>query len=203
MQMTIAAEATAAGSVGSSAQCRQEIFAGDGFAREIHLALPPLRRYALALTRNTSAAEDLVQDALVRGMEKIHLWQPGTDLRAWLFALLRNLYVNGVRRAVREAVMVERIGAKASFACPPSQTKWLELRDLQRGLSKLPEEQRSAVLLIGFEGREYATAASRLGIPIGTVRSRVSRGRTSLRVLTDQGSAPRARSRPSRNRVAA
>jgi RNA polymerase sigma-70 factor, ECF subfamily len=200
--MTSGEETTAARALDSIARWRREQFDNDNFAREIRQALPRLRRYALTLTGNPSAADDLVQETLVRGIEKLHLWQPGTDLRAWLFTLLHNGYINGVRRAKREAVILRMIRSEASFACPPTQTKWLEVRDLQRHLAKLPEDQRSAMMLIGFEGTTYATAASVLGIPIGTVRSRFSRGRASLRVFTEQLPAPRARRRPARKRAA-
>jgi RNA polymerase sigma-70 factor, ECF subfamily len=196
--MTVTEVATAAHPAASSTQCRQEKSVGDGFAQEIDLLSPRLRHYALSLTRNKSAADDLVQETMVRGIEKIHLWRAGTNLRAWLFTILHNLYVNGVRRAAREAARVELIHAEAPLVCPPSQTERLELRDLERGVAKLPEEQRSVVLLIGFEDRPYETVAALLDIPVGTVRSRLSRGRTSLRILTDRAPAPRSRRSRSR-----
>jgi RNA polymerase sigma-70 factor, ECF subfamily len=163
--------------------------------------LPRLRRYALRLTCNASAADDLVQETITRGLEKIHLWQPGTDLRAWLFVILHNLYVSGVRRAVREAAAIKFVLGDSAGA--PPQTDRLELHDLQRSLAKLRAEQRAVLLLIGVEGSRYGEVASFLEIPVGTVRSRLARGRASLRLLTDQQPAPRKRRRQSRRQAAA
>jgi RNA polymerase sigma-70 factor, ECF subfamily len=162
----------------------------DNFAGEIEALLPDLRRYAQYLTRDAAAADDLVQETVARGIEKIHLWRPGTDLRAWLSRILHNLYVSGVRQALRSRAKVEWASAQSLSTCLPRQIAWLELRDLERGLTKLPEEQRSAVMSIGWDGERYETIAARLGIPVGTVRSRLSRGRTRLRELTGGTPAP-------------
>src|SRR5579871_1910044 len=144
------------------------------FARFVEAEIPRLRRYARALTRDATQADDLVQSCLLRAIAKQHLWQPGTDLRAWLFTILHNQHVNNVRRGVREgtAVPVEAVAGDA-----------LQLRDLERALAQLPAEQRQVILLVGLEGMRYEEVATVLGIPIGTVRSRLSRGRESLRVL--------------------
>jgi RNA polymerase sigma-70 factor, ECF subfamily len=163
--------------------------AAKSFAEEIEVLLPDLRRYARSLTRNPTTAEDLVQEALIRGIEKIDRWQQGTNLRAWLVAILHNLYVDGMRRFAREGAAV-RLADLAhldpAFAHPPDQAAWLRLRDLQRALAQLPEEQRSVVVLVGLEGKGYRTVATLLDLPIGTVRSRLSRGRNALRELTDR-----------------
>jgi RNA polymerase sigma-70 factor, ECF subfamily len=162
----------------------------DNFAGEIEALLPDLRRYAQYLTRDAVAADDLVQETVARGIEKIHLWRPGTDLRAWLSAMLHNLHVSGVRQALRYRGMIERARAQPLHPCLPRQLARLELRDLRRGLARLPEAQRSTVLSVGLDGEGYEAIAARLGIPIGTVRSRLSRGRTRLRELTDAAPAP-------------
>jgi RNA polymerase sigma-70 factor (ECF subfamily) len=143
-----------------------------------------LRRYARALTRDVAAADDLVQDCLARALGKLHLWQQGTDLRAWLFTILHNQYVNQVRRAVREGAAVGLSETEPMLTQAPSQDKRLELRDLERAFAKLPQEQRSVVLLVGLEGMRYEEIAEILDVPIGTVRSRLSRGREALRRLT-------------------
>ena len=195
--------AIAAHPCGSGIGCRVVNCEIDSLARQVDALLPRLRRYALRLTRDASAADDLVQEAIARGIEKIHLWQPGSDMRAWLFRILHNLHVSGIRRAAREKTAIASIHAEVSLFCRRRQIELLELRDLQRGLAKLPEKQRSVVLLIGLEGGRYESVARLLDIPVGTVRSRLSRGRASLRVLTDQESAPRSRRRQSPGRAAA
>jgi RNA polymerase sigma-70 factor, ECF subfamily len=156
--------------------------------RDIEAEIPRLRRYARALTRDIVTADDLVQDCLSRALGKLHLWQEGSDLRAWLFTILHNQYVNHIRRAVREGVSVGFNEGEPLLSRPPQQGKRLELRDLARAIAKLPEEQRVVVLLIGLEGMHYEEVASVLGVPVGTVRSRLSRGRDALRKLT--GSSP-------------
>jgi RNA polymerase sigma-70 factor, ECF subfamily len=155
------------------------------FARLLETEIPRLRRYARALTRDQSRADDLVQSCLCRAVAKQNLWEPGTDLRAWLFTILHNQHVNDVRRSAREgvAIPVEDMAPALTAAADPEAS--LQLRDLERALSRLPDEQRQVILLVGLEGMRYEEAATILGIPIGTVRSRLSRGRETLRGLMD------------------
>ncbi len=153
--------------------------------REIEAELPRLRRYARALTRDVTLADDLVQDCLARAIGKLHLWQIGTDLRAWLFTILHNQYVNHVRRSVREGATIGLNDSEPLLTRAPPQGHRLELRDLERAIAKLPEEQRSAILLVGLEGMRYDEVARILGVPVGTIRSRLSRGREALRKLLD------------------
>jgi RNA polymerase sigma-70 factor (ECF subfamily) len=163
--------------------------------RNIEAEIPRLRRYARALTRDVVTADDLVQDCLTRALGKLHLWQEGSDLRAWLFTILHNQYVNHIRRSVREGAAVAFNESEPLLSRAPQQGKRLELRDLERAIAKLPAEQRSAVLLVGLEGMRYEEVAAVLGVPVGTVRSRLSRGREALRKLTgadpghDEGAA--------------
>ena len=152
------------------------------FARLLDEQIPRLRRYARALTRDVSRADDLVQSCLVRAIAKQHLWEPGTDLRAWLFTILHNQHVNEVRRLVREGNTVE-LGEAPQLTVQSNAIPSLELRDLERAIHKLPEEQRSVILLIGLEGMRYEEVAAVLDVPVGTVRSRLSRGRDQLRRL--------------------
>jgi RNA polymerase sigma-70 factor (ECF subfamily) len=152
--------------------------------RDIEAEIPRLRRYARALTRDVVTADDLVQDCLVRALGKLHLWQEGTDLRAWLFTILHNQHVNHIRRAVREGVAVGLNESEPRLSRAPPQGKRLELRDLGRAIAKLPEEQRSVILLVGLEGMRYEEVAAILDVPVGTIRSRLSRGRKALRRLT-------------------
>jgi RNA polymerase sigma-70 factor (ECF subfamily) len=152
--------------------------------QEIAVHIPGLRRYARALARDVVAADDLVQECLTRALGKLHLWRGG-DLRAWLFTILHNQHVNEVRRSVRRGTTVELSDPKLRLNRPPNQDKVLELRDLDRALGQLPAEQRAVILLIGLEGMPYAAVGEVLGIPIGTVRSRLFRGRHALRRLMD------------------
>ncbi|HZD89148.1 MAG TPA: sigma-70 family RNA polymerase sigma factor [Pseudolabrys sp.] len=147
--------------------------------------LPRLRRYARALTRDKQRADDLVQDTVVRALAKQHLWQEGTNLRAWLFTLMHNQYVNDVRRAGREGGNVDVAEMASVLAATTDPTAARRLHEMEEGLAQLPLEQREAILLIALEGMRYDEAASVLGVPIGTVRSRLSRGRDTLRRLLD------------------
>jgi RNA polymerase sigma-70 factor (ECF subfamily) len=155
------------------------------FAQLLETEIPRLRRYARALTRDGSRADDLVQSCLVRAVAKEHLWQPGSDLRAWLFTILHNQHVNDVRRSVREGVTVAVEDVAPVLTVASNAAASLQLRDLERAMARLPEEQRQVILLVGLEGMRYEEVAKILGIPIGTVRSRLSRGREMLRELMD------------------
>src|ERR1700719_3504161 len=165
----------------------QRLKAGGIFVADIYQSIeaeiPRLRRYARALARDVAAADDLVQDCLTRALGKIHLWQDGTDLRAWLFTILHNQYVNQARRSVREGAAVGLSATEPMLTRAPPQGKRLERRDLERAVRKLPEEQRAVILLVGREGMRYEEVADVLGVPVGTVRSRLSRGRDALRRL--------------------
>ncbi len=152
--------------------------------------MPRLRRYARALTRDVVAADDLVQDCLTRALSKAHLWQQGTDLRAWLFTILHNQHVNHIRRAVREGAAVSLSDSEPALRTPPDQTRGLEVRDLDRCLKRLPAEQRAVLLLVGRDGMRYEEVATALEVPVGTVRSRLSRGRESLRQLLATDALP-------------
>jgi RNA polymerase sigma-70 factor, ECF subfamily len=152
------------------------------FVRMLEAQIPRLRRYARSLTRDASRADDLVQSCLTRAVAKQHLWQYGTDLRAWLFTILHNQRVNDVRRSMREGshVVLEE-GPELTVQSNAIPT--LQLRDLEAALGKLRLEERQVILLIGLEGMRYDQVAEILNMPIGTVRSRLSRGRDRLRRL--------------------
>src|SRR5579859_1646092 len=153
------------------------------FARLLEMEIPRLRRYARALTRDVTRADDLVQNCLTRAVAKQHLWQPGTDLRAWLFTILHNQHVNDVRRSVREGINVAVEEMAPVLTVQSNAMATLQLRDLERAIAKLPQEQRQVILLVGLEGMRYEEVALVLGVPVGTVRSRLSRGRDQLRRL--------------------
>jgi RNA polymerase sigma-70 factor, ECF subfamily len=128
------------------------------FSRLVEAEIPRLRRYARALTRDLVRADDLVQSSLARAVAKQHLWQAGTDLRAWLFTILHNQHVNDVRRSVREGTHLEFETAAVSLTIPPNAHDVLALRDLEAAMDKLPQEQRQVILLIGLEGMRYDTS---------------------------------------------
>ena len=152
--------------------------------REILALMPRLTRYARVLTRDVIAAEDLVQDCLARALEKIHLWEPETDLRAWLFTILRRQHIDHTRGNARRRDYIASQEYDLSLAPSPNRTARLELRDLERALAKLPEKQRSVILLVGLQGMDYAEAAAVVNTPVATVRSRIARGRQTLRMTT-------------------
>jgi RNA polymerase sigma-70 factor (ECF subfamily) len=155
------------------------------FHHRLEEEIPRLRRYARALTRNAVRADDLVQETLVRALRKEHLWQPGTDLRAWLFTIMHNLNVNEVRRAIRDDATVDLENCSENLTATTDPTVSRQLRELDHALAQLPEEQRQVILLVGLEGMSYEDTATILDVPIGTIRSRLSRGRESLRKLMD------------------
>ena len=155
------------------------------FHRRLEEQIPRLRRYARALTRDASRADDLVQDTLLRALAKQHLWQEGTNLRAWLFTLMHNQHVNDVRRSNRDGGNIDVTEMASVLVANTDPTASRQLRELERGLALLPLEQREAILLVGLEGMRYDEAAAIAGVPIGTVRSRLSRGREALRRILD------------------
>ena len=158
--------------------------------------IPRLRRYARALSRGTDRADDLVQDTLVRALTKLHLWQPGTDLRAWLFTIMHHQYVNTVRREANEKATVDIEHVSSALVATTDPTAQRQLVELDHALARLPAEQREVVLLVGLEGMAYESVAQILGVPIGTVRSRLSRGRGRLRVLMGRDREPQQPSDP-------
>jgi RNA polymerase sigma-70 factor (ECF subfamily) len=148
--------------------------------------VPRLRRYARALINNRELADDLVQDTLERALRNAGQFRPETDLRAWLFTLMHNVFVNQVRKAGARAVHVsvdEEGLPESEWAVSGNQSQSLEVRDLDYALQRLPDDQREVVLLVGLEEMSYADVALALGVPIGTVMSRLSRGRERLRAL--------------------
>jgi RNA polymerase sigma-70 factor, ECF subfamily len=147
--------------------------------------IPRLRRYARALVRDVDRADDLVQDTLIRALSKQHLWEPGTNLRAWLFTLMHNQHVNNVRRPAREAVQLDTEEMAGALIATTDPTASCQLRELENALARLRPEEREVILLVGLEGMRYDDTARILGIPIGTVRSRLFRGRETLRKLLD------------------
>jgi RNA polymerase sigma-70 factor (ECF subfamily) len=164
-----------------------------GLADEIIEYVPHLRRYARALIRNRELADDLVQDTLERALRYAGLFAIGTDLRAWLFTIMHNVFVGQVRKRSALALHVpvdDESLLESEFATQDENLRRLELRDVSDALQQLPAGQREVVLLVGLEDMSYADVALALDIPVGTVMSRLSRGRQRLRELMD-GAKPK------------
>ena len=165
----------------------------DEIAALIEPHIPALRRYAWALLRDDDAADDLVQDTLERSLSRWHLRRREGNLRACLFAIEHNLFVSRIRRWSRRGIRVGVEEAEASVGAEVDPEGRLALRDVLAGLDRLPQEQREVLLLVGVEDLSYDEAAQVLGIPLGTVMSRLSRGREKLRVYLETGRAPNLR----------
>jgi RNA polymerase sigma-70 factor (ECF subfamily) len=143
--------------------------------------IPRLRRYARALTGDAERADDLVQDTLERALAKWSLWRHGSNLRAWLFTIMHNAFINQVRAPQAVDYRAEENMPEAVQRA--TQSDGLELRDLDRALGHLPLDQREVLLLVALEDLSYAQTATVLGVPIGTVMSRLARGRARLRTV--------------------
>lgn len=150
--------------------------------------LPRLRRYARALVRHRDDADDLVQETLERAWAKSAHWSGVSDMRAWLFSLMHNLHVDRFRSS--RLVTVEWGDEAGDTPVEPTHGARLEVLDLQTALAQLSAQQREVVLLVGLEAMTYTEVAQTLGIPVGTVMARLSRGRERLRALMDGGIQP-------------
>lgn len=150
---------------------------------EVLAVIPHLRRYARAMLADRAAADDLVQDTLERAWSRFSQWQSGSDLRAWMFGIMHNLRVDQLRRPT----LLTRAIEEDDFEMPtrPTQNDRLEVIDIATALQQLPEDQREILLLVVLEEMSYAEIAISLGIPIGTVMSRLSRGRERLRLIME------------------
>lgn len=158
------------------------------FSARVQELIPRLRRYARALTGERGAADDLVQDTLERAWTKLHLWRHGSDLRAWLFTIMHNVHVNQVRSR-RAGATVPLDDEIADAPVRPTQSDMLEVRDIDAALRRLPLEQCEVVLLVALERMSYSETAKTLGIPIGTVMSRLARARERLRAMLAEQAA--------------
>ena len=151
-----------------------------GFRQGIEAAVPALRRYARALTRNAEVADDLVQDTLVRALRSEHLFHGG-ELRSWLYTILTNLNRNRLRALARRPTMMPIDDNDAADLAGPEAGG----RDIARALATLVDDQRAALLLVVLEGLSYREVADVQGVPIGTVMSRLSRARTQIKDYLD------------------
>ena len=141
--------------------------------------LPALRAFAMSLTRNSASADDLVQDTIVKAWSNIDKFQPGSNLRAWLFTILRNLFRSEYRKRRREVPDSDGAFA-ATLTSNPDQTTHLDFEDFRAALEKLPPDQREALVLVGASGFSYEEAADICQCAVGTIKSRVNRARKRL-----------------------
>ncbi len=144
--------------------------------------LPAMRAFAISLTRNGSLADDMVQDTVVKAWTNIDKFQPGTNMRAWLFTILRNTYYSSRRKSNREVSDADGIFTEG-LAEKPAHDGHLQMMDFREALAKLKVEQREALLLIGASGFTYEEAAEMCGVAVGTIKSRTNRARAQLAEL--------------------
>lgn len=162
------------------------------FLDQLEACVPALRRYARALTRNADLADDLVQDCLERAISRRGLFRPTGPVRAWLFTILLNLHRNALRTSHRRGETVD-IDTVPELSTPAPQPGHIALAELARAIETLPQEQKEALLLVTLEGIPYAEAAGIIGIPLGTLMSRLGRARAALRTLTGSPAEPHLR----------
>lgn len=155
--------------------------AGRAAIDELTAHLEPLRRYAWSLARCRHRADDLVQEAMAHAIAGIDSLRPGAPVRPWLFRILRNLHVSQFRSERRRDIGAAELAGEEEAASLPSQIECAELRSVLAALDELPPAQREAITLIAVEDLTYAEAAETLGIPMGTLMSRLARGREALR----------------------
>jgi RNA polymerase sigma-70 factor, ECF subfamily len=148
--------------------------------------LPALRAFALSLTRNSASADDLVQDTIEKAWSNLSKFQPGTNMRAWLFTIQRNTFYSDRRKAKFEVADVDGHFA-AALAEKPAHDGRLAFNDFRVAFNKLPDEQREALILVGASGFSYEEAAETCGCAVGTIKSRANRGRKKLAELLGLG----------------
>ncbi|MCJ2080579.1 sigma-70 family RNA polymerase sigma factor [Methylobacterium sp. J-090] len=161
-----------------------------GSATSIVDLMVPLRRYARSLTRDSLRADDLVHDALVRALESGQIHRPNTNLRTWMMTVLHNVFIDEQRRRRVESRHADALVQMSEEVAQPAQEAQVRLAQIRRAFLTLPEEQRAALHLVTLEGMAYADAAAVLGIPIGTLMSRLGRGRAALRAFEEGERAP-------------
>ncbi|MFC3442493.1 sigma-70 family RNA polymerase sigma factor [Sphingobium rhizovicinum] len=156
--------------------------------RDMEADLLAMRRYARALARDDADADDVVQDALLRAIERKATYQPERSRTRWLLAIVHNVFVSGKRRQAAESRRNDRFAETLLSSIDPQQEEYMRLAEVAQGFSALPEPQRGVLHLTAIEGMSYQQAADVLGVPIGTIMSRLSRARAALREGAGAGS---------------
>jgi RNA polymerase sigma-70 factor (ECF subfamily) len=164
----------------------------DEFKDQLAQVIPHLRAFGRSLSGSRDLADDLVQETLLKAWAARKRFQAGTNMRAWTFIILRNLFLSQMRRA-RFKGEWDEISASKLLAAPASQDRHVELGDMQRALLHLPQPQREALILVGAGGFAYEEAAEICGCAVGTIKSRVARGRVALEALLTNGKLPSRR----------
>ena len=165
----------------------------DEFKDQLAQVIPHLRAFGRSLSGSRDLADDLVQETLLKAWAARKRFQAGTNMRAWTFIILRNLFLSQMRRA-RFKGEWDEISASKLLAAPASQDRHVELGDMQRALLHLPQPQREALILVGAGGFAYEEAAEICGVAVGTIKSRVARGRVALETIMNDNSLPSRRS---------
>lgn len=158
----------------------------DAFKADLIALIPYMRAFARTLCRDATFADDLAQDALARAWSNRSSYEPGTNLKAWTFMILRNGFYSHTRRAWRTAPLEPGV-AEATLVAVSNPTAALELNDMRRAMNMLPKEQCEALTLIGAAGLSYEDVAEICGVAIGTIKSRVSRARLRLAAILEEG----------------
>lgn len=170
----------------------------EAFKDELSRVIPHLRAFGRSLSGNRDLADDLVQETLLKAWAARSRFQAGTNMRAWTFIILRNLFLSQMRRA-RFKGEWDDITASKVLAAPAGQEHHVELGDMQRALLHLPQPQREALILVGAGGFAYEEAAEICGCAVGTIKSRVARGRVALETMLSEGRLPSRREHASDN----
>ncbi|HEX7783349.1 MAG TPA: sigma-70 family RNA polymerase sigma factor [Sphingobium sp.] len=170
----------------------REALSDADFKRELAAVIPHLRAFGRSLSGNRDLADDLVQETLLKAWAARQRFQAGTNMRAWTFIILRNHYLSQMRRS-RFRGEWDDLTADRLLAAPAGQDKHIELSDMQRALLELPQPQREALILVGAGGFAYEEAAEICGVAVGTIKSRVARGRAALEQILDGGDLPSRR----------
>lgn len=172
----------------------------DEFKVQLGQVIPHLRAFGRSLSGSRDLADDLVQETLLKAWAARKRFQAGTNMRAWTFIILRNLFLSQMRRARFKGEWDELTAAKI-LAAPASQDKHIELADMQRALLHLPQPQREALILVGAGGFAYEEAAEICGCAVGTIKSRVARGRVALEELMSNGKLSSRREHDNQDRT--
>ena len=173
----------------------------DEFKQQLGQVIPHLRAFGRSLSGSRDLADDLVQETLLKAWAARKRFQAGTNMRAWTFIILRNLFLSQMRRARFKGEWDELTASKL-LAAPASQDRHIELADMQRALLHLPQPQREALILVGAGGFAYEEAAEICGCAVGTIKSRVARGRVALEALLSEGKLPSRREHDNQDRTA-
>jgi len=178
---------------GAPAPVEHVALSDNDFKVQLAQVIPHLRAFGRSLSGSRDVADDLVQETLLKAWAARQRFQAGTNMRAWTFIILRNLYLSQMRRARFKGEWDDLV-ADRLLAAPASQDRQVELTDMQRALLHLPQPQREALILVGAGGFAYEEAADICGVAVGTIKSRVARGRVALEAILTEGRLPSRRS---------